>query len=162
MASRARLADHVRYKSRINDLFSAISLDDSPETQAHSAKYLAVLISGYLEQAIKELLLAYASDGSRGQISSYITKTWPVSRNMNVNNIEMILGQFDETWKDNFLGWISEDPNRKEDINSIVSWRNRIAHGQESGTTGVTVVAVKAAFSTVTELVGLIGEWSTT
>ncbi|WDZ72940.1 hypothetical protein PWW31_03870 [Vibrio harveyi] len=37
-----------------------------------------------------------------------------------------------------------------------MSWRNSIAHGQESKTNGVTLVSVRKAFSTVSELVSFI------
>jgi hypothetical protein len=130
--------------------------DSEPATQTHNAKYLAVLVSGYLEQAVKELLLHYTNQGTRSQISKYVEKTWPISRNMKVNSIETILNQFDSKWGDEFQAWLSEDDERKQHINSIVEWRNSIAHGQEANTRGVTLVTVNRAFSTIGGLVSLI------
>ncbi len=149
---------HEKYRSRIEHLLNTyISEDNTPEAQAHNAKYLAVLVSGYLEQAIKELLLQYASEGARKQISKYIEETWPVSRNMNTENIKTILGQFNSHWSNEFIEWLDRKFDRKNDINSIVSWRNSIAHGQEFNTNGVTLVSVRKAFSTVSELISFIG-----
>ncbi|GAC17492.1 HEPN domain-containing protein [Paraglaciecola arctica] len=157
MASHSRHAGHDKYKSRIDSLIkSYIAEDSSPESQAHSAKYLAVLVSGYLEQAIKELLLHYASKGARPQISRYIEETWPRSRNMNTKNINDILAQFNSKWSEEFSSWLEQEDNRKRNINSIVRWRNGIAHGQESNTTGVTLVSVRTAFTTIVGLVTLI------
>lgn len=153
MASRSRHQGHDKYKSRITYLFNLYAKDSNTETQADNAKYLAVLVSGYLEQAVKELLLRYVSQGARPQISRYIEETWPISRNMNTSNINDILGQFNVAWSVDFLSWLEEDDKRKSNINSIVRWRNGIAHGQESNTTGVTLVSVRNAFSTVTDLV---------
>ncbi|MBP3140631.1 HEPN domain-containing protein [Aliivibrio fischeri] len=153
MASRSRHQGHDKYKSRITHLFNLYAQDSNTETQADNAKYLAVLVSGYLEQAVKELLLRYVSQGARPQISRYIEETWPISRNMNTSNINDILGQFNVAWSVDFLSWLEEDDKRKSNINSIVRWRNGIAHGQESNTTGVTLVSVRNAFSTVTDLV---------
>jgi hypothetical protein len=153
MSSHSRHTGHDKYKARIDSLFKSYDEDASPEFQAHSAKYLAVLVSGYLEQAIKELLLRYASQGSRQQISRYIEQTWPISRNMTTDNINTILNQFNTTWSDEFNNWLSQDDARKGHINSIVKWRNGIAHGQESNTTGVTLVSVRNAFATIASLV---------
>lgn len=156
MQRNSRHNSHDKYRSRIENLLkSYVAEDSSPETQAHNAKYLAVLVSGYLEQAMKELLLQYASQGSRRQISRYVEETWPISKNMNTENIKTILGQFNSKWSDNFLKWLKEEDKdyRKSDINSVVSWRNSIAHGQESNTNGVTLVSVRRVFSTISELV---------
>lgn len=153
--NRARNRGHHQYKSRINHLFSFFEESD-PEHQAHNAKYLAVLVSGYLEQAIKELLLRYASQGARPQIYRYIEETWPISRNMNTSNIDELLRQFNSSWSELFIEWLEEKEDRKNNINSVVRWRNGIAHGQESNTTGVTLVSVKNAFSTVSDLVSFV------
>lgn len=147
---------HDKYKSRITELLKSIDKDSDPQSQAHSAKYLAVLVSGYLEQAIKELLQHYASQGSSPQILRYIEETWPTSRNMSTGNIEIILHQFNKTWSEEFMTWLGQHETRKNHINSIVSWRNSIAHGQESNTTGVTLVSVGAAFSSIKDLVSFI------
>lgn len=152
-----RHQSHDKYKTRINTLIeSYVQEDSSPESQSHNAKYLAVLVSGYLEQAIKEILLDYASRGSRNQISRYIEKSWPRSKNMNDENIKVILGWFNSKWSEEFTVWLSKEENRKGDINSIVEWRNNIAHGQEAKTNGVTLVSVRTKFVTVRELVSLI------
>ncbi|WP_432460487.1 HEPN domain-containing protein [Agarivorans sp. QJM3NY_25] len=157
MSRHSRHNSHDKYRSRIDSLLkSYVAEDSSPEAQAHNAKYLAVLVSGYLEQAVKELLLQYAAQGSRRQISRYVEETWPISKNMNTENIKTILGQFNSNWSDNFLEWLKDKDDRKNDINSVVSWRNSIAHGQESKTNGVTLVSVRRAFSTISELVSFI------
>jgi hypothetical protein len=158
MASRSRHTGHDQYKSRITHLFKSYDKVSDPEDQAHNAKYLAVLVSGYLEQAVKELLLHYVSQGVRPQISRYIKETWPISRNMKADNIKDILGQFNPVWSGEFSTWLDQDDNRKKNINSIVRWRNGIAHGQESNTTGVTLVSVRNAFSTISDLVSLIDD----
>lgn len=156
MASRPRHNGHDKYKSRITNLFKSFDKVSDPEDQAHNAKYLAVLVSGYLEQAIKEILLHYTSKGSRSQISRYIEKTWPISTNMKAEKIVVMLNHFDSDWGNEFNDWLDQDVLRKGHINSIVEWRNSIAHGHESKTTGVTLVSVRTAFATIADLVSLI------
>ncbi|WP_282131767.1 HEPN domain-containing protein [Pseudoalteromonas aliena] len=174
MATPTRHQGHDKYKTRIKHLFDLYSENPNTETQAEDAKYLAVLISGYLEQAIKEVLLEYSSSISAPNISKYIKDSWPTSRNMNVQNIGNILKQFNDEWEVKFFDWLlaSNEQNnckqggvkrkgikksdRRSDVNTIVSWRNFIAHGQESKTTNVTLVSVKEKFITVKELVVFI------
>ncbi|WDZ72939.1 hypothetical protein PWW31_03865 [Vibrio harveyi] len=92
MSRHSRHNSHDKYRSRIDHLLKSYTAEDStPEAQAHNAKYLAVLVSGYLEQAIKELLLQYASKGARKQISRYVEETLVISKNMNTDNIKTIL-----------------------------------------------------------------------
>ena len=171
MARIVRHQGHDKYKTRINHLFELYADDSNTETQADNAKYLAVLVSGYLEQAIKEILLQYATLISAPPVSNYIKETWPTSKNMNAANIKSILEQFNKKWADEFSDWLEVTNNketngdrkkrrnrvikedRKGDINLLVSWRNYIAHGQESKTTGVTLVSVKEKFVTVRNLV---------
>ncbi|MBF4307766.1 HEPN domain-containing protein, partial [Vibrio anguillarum] len=116
----SRHRGHDKYRSRITYLFKLFNEDEysSPETQANNAKYLAVLVSGYLEQSIKELLLHYAFQGSRPQVARYVEETWPISRNMNADNIKTILHQFNSVWSDEFSTWLEEDASRKSHINS--------------------------------------------
>lgn len=156
MKDRSHHRGHDKYKSRINGLFKTYEEENNIESQAHNAKYLAVLVSGYLEQAIKELLLHYSSQGARSQIARYIEKTWPISKNMNADNIKEILNQFNSEWSNEFLSWLEDKESRKAHINSIVRWRNSIAHGQESNTTGVTLVSVRNAFNTIVDLISFI------
>lgn len=174
MAPRSRHHGHDKYKSRITHLFKLYADNTNTETQAEDAKYLAVLVSGYLEQAIKEILLEYASSLSATSVAKYIKDSWPTSKNMNTSNIESILKQFNEDWAKEFSDWLAtcNEPysngegtvsrrrpkkiDRKGDINSIVKWRNHIAHGQEAKTTNVTLVSVKDKFSTVRDLVSLV------
>lgn len=157
----SRHQGHDKYKSRIESLIKlydaqAKNLDINIEIHSHNAKYLAVLVSGYLEQAVKEILLGYATQISRPQISRYLEKTWPISKNMYVDTIKEILNQFNLSWGEELNVWLNEDDRRKSDINLIVSWRNSISHGQESNTTGVTLVSVNERFKTVKSLVGFL------
>jgi len=166
MAYRSRHQGHHKYKSKISYLFELYADDNNTETQADNAKYIAVLVSGYLEQAIKEILLQYVTSISDNSVSKYIEDSWPISRNMTTNNIQNILSQFNENWAKEFSDWLKVIKNRdgkvnviedrKGDINSIVKWRNYIAHGQESNTTGVTLKSVQEKFNTIKDLVLLI------
>ena len=144
------------YKTRISNIIR--QLDDSEdlffensEMLAHFAKYLSVLISGYIEQSLKDIFFEYAKSKSAPEIISYIEKTWPISRNMKTENIKQILGQFNRTWELEFTEWLDEP--KSASINNLIGWRNSIAHGQEQKANAVTLPTIKENFITAKELV---------
>lgn len=156
----ARVADRIRYRQRISSLMSKApvatdGIGSELEIQAHWAKYTCVLISGFIEQAVKEIVLEHASVTSSGRIRKYIEGTWPNSRNMRCDAIHEILDHLDNAWSVRFDDWIKED-ERKKEINEIISWRNSIAHGKESNTNNVTLGAVSKKFSVACELVDFL------
>lgn len=126
-----------RYRARLNEL--ARKTPEDPEEQAHWAKYLSVLISGYLEQSIKEVLFEYTASYEALRLGHYIEASWPESRNMKTSNINIILEHFDHSWGVSFIAWLLENDQYKAEINSLISSRNDIAHGKEANTTNVTL-----------------------
>lgn len=156
----ARVTDRVRYRHRIRDLLKKeISTADDPglesELQAHWAKYTCVLISGFLEQAIKEILLHHVESNSQTRVKRYVEKSWPNSKNMKADAIREMLEQFDEGWAEQFNQWISKG-ERKKEVNEIIRWRNDIAHGNESNTNNVTRSSVSNKFKVACDLVEFI------
>ena len=153
--------NHTRYRKRLANMLASPPVfggeaSSSIEGQAQWAKYVCVLVSGFIEQAMKEILLSYSSRKSAPAVHRYIEKTWPSSKNMNVGAIAEILGKFDQAWEDSFLAWLDSSLERKATINNIISWRNNIAHGNESNTTGVTMNSVKNGFSCACKLVEFV------
>jgi len=160
----ARQPDRAIYRRRVAELLRSPppagddGLIGSIQAQSHWAKYLCVLTSGYLEQSVRELLLAHSAKKSAPSISRYVEKSWPISRNMSCGNISDILGRFDLSWSTKFDLWIAANDERKTKIDDIVRWRNSIAHGKEANTTGVTIASVQSSFSCACDLVDLLEE----
>ena len=115
----------------------------------------SLLISGFIEQAVKEIILEHASATSSGRIRKYVEGTWPNSKNMRCDAIREILGHLDQAWSASFDAWLQED-ERKKEINEIISWRNDIAHGKESNTNNVTLSSVSTKFQVACQLVDFI------
>ena len=88
MSSSRGAAARVTYRARLVEL--AGREPEQPEDQSDWAKYLTVLISGYLEQSIKEILFEFAASHNAVHLSRYIEETWPESRNMKTSNIKEI------------------------------------------------------------------------
>lgn len=155
-----RIADRTRYRQRIRSLLSnpPVSSDGAGsefEVQAHWAKYTCVLISGFIEQSVKEILLEHASATSAPRIRKYVEGTWPNSKNMRCDAIREIIDHLDVGWSSSFDVWVGEN-ERKKEINEIIKWRNDIAHGKESNTNNVTLGSVLTKFRIACELVDFI------
>lgn len=158
MSTTSGAAARVAYRSRLTEL--AKRKIEEPEEQAHWAKYLSVLISGYLEQSVKEILLEFTASHEAIRLGHYIEATWPESRNMKTSNIKDILEQFEHSWGVRFVEWLAANDQYKSEINSLIGSRNDVAHGKEANTTNVTLRStkqrLKIAFEVVEYLEGLI------
>lgn len=156
---KVRIPDREVYKRRIDNFLknppsTKIDGPDSIELDAHWAKYACVLVSGYLEKSVKELLLNYAVLKSEQKVSFYIEKSWPNSMNMNSRNIIQIVGKFDAGWEIEIQDWLGTgDQSNKSIIDGIITTRNNIAHGSEANTNGVTINSVTSQFETAKGLV---------
>lgn len=154
MSTTSGAAARVAYRSRLTEL--AKRKIEEPEEQAHWAKYLSVLISGYLEQSVKEILLEFTASHDAIRLGNYIEASWPESRNMKTSNLARILEQFEQSWSDNFLEWLSANDQYKSEINSLISSRNDVAHGKEANTTNVTLLSTKQRLKIAFEVVDFL------
>lgn len=151
-------ASRVLFRARLTELASR--QPDQPEGESDWAKYLTVLISGYLEQSIKDILLEFTASHNATHLTRYIEETWPESRNMKTSNIREILEKFQHDWGNQFVTWLAENDQYKSEINSLVAGRNDVAHGKEANTTNITLPNTRArlqiAFAVIQFLEGLI------
>jgi len=156
---KVRIPDREVYKRRIENFLknppsTKIDGPASIELDAHWAKYACVLVSGYMEKSVMELLLSYAILKSENRVSFYIEKTWPKSKNMNSTNVIALVGNFDAGWGIEISNWLGNgDQSNKSIIDGIITTRNNIAHGSESNTNGVTINSVKSQFETAKGLI---------
>ena len=151
--SSTRAPRHI-YRARLEEL--ARKTPDEPEEQADWAKYLSVLVSGYLEQSLKEILLEFVDRHDANRLQQYIAGTWPESRNMKSANMREILNHFDPSWATRFDDWITAGDQYKSELNSLIASRNDIAHGKEANTTNVTLRSMRNRLRIALELVGFL------
>ena len=124
--------ERVRYRTRLDGLFSNVSaLSANPELQSHWAKYLCVLVSGFLEIAIKEIYREFSIARADLRVANFVDSRLNWFQNPNAQRIEELAGGFDKRWGEEISD--SLDQELKDAVNSIVSNRNNISHGRDVG-----------------------------
>ncbi|MDL1859976.1 hypothetical protein FBR04_02960 [Betaproteobacteria bacterium PRO7] len=138
-----------RLRSRLDATFArAPDPSSDPELQADFAKYLCVLVSGYLESALCALLLAYAKRRSSGDVASFVERQLGPWTNPKAEKIIDLFGAFSKDWRDDLTAFLVDQ--RKDSVNSLVALRHRIAHGESVGT---SLSQIKSHYHVVNEIV---------
>lgn len=109
------------------------SLDDF-ELLAHWAKYLCVLVAGFLENALIEVYGEFVVGSSSPAVARFATTRLENIQNPKAQRFLEIAGAFDEAWRIELEQFLAVN-GRKEAVDSIMSNRHQIAHGETSGIT---------------------------
>jgi hypothetical protein len=109
------------------------------ELQAHWARYICVLASGFLENALKEVYSEYARSCSSAGVADFVESKLATIQNPKAGRFLETAGAFSKAWAVDLETFLETD-GRKEAIDSIMANRHLIAHGKDSG---ITLVRVK-------------------
>lgn len=115
----------------------------TPELTSHYARYACVLVSGYAEQAIKELVRQYTRNRSSAPIQRYVAAQLKRLRNINADDLRQLIESLDAAW---WAALRDEMPDELMAFTSVAAVRNQIAHGEE---TGITIATVAQYFDDV-------------
>ena len=144
----------VREKQRLDSVFSLVKqmrLDE--EVLSHWAKYLCVLTSGFVENALRLILHDYATKHANETVASYVSERIEGLTNLNDEKISQLLGSFSPIWRDTFIRVRS--PKQKDAIDSVVANRHLIAHGRS---VGLTLARMKVYYDEISQAVKIIDE----
>ena len=109
------------------------SLNDF-ELLAHWAKYLCVLVAGFLENSLTEVYSEFVTDSSSPAVARFATTMLGNIQNPKAQRFVEIAGAFDDEWRAELELFIASN-GRKEALDSIMANRHQIAHGENSGIT---------------------------
>ncbi len=116
------------------------SCGDSLELQGHWGKYICVLAAGFLENAIGEVYIPLVSSSSSPAVSNFTQRVLEKVQNPKSSKFVEIARSFKKEWGEELEGFLNEDTDLKDSIDSIMRIRHLIAHGKN---TSVSVVKVK-------------------
>jgi hypothetical protein len=149
-------AEVDRLKKRLDATFERCGkLGSGADLEVHSdfARYLCVLVSGYLERAVAELVLEHARRSGGPTLQKYVEANTKRFANANCERLKSFLGSFHSDWRAR-LDLVLVD-EFKDAVDSIVSLRHTIAHG---GSAGVTYRRIRDYYILVQQVVGEIAD----
>ncbi len=116
--------------TRIDDVFErAVGFDDEPDIQTDYVRYLCVLVTGFLEQAVVRVILNYVDALGDPSLSRYVAETLRRPGSMQVEQILRLVGRFNEDWRTELGEKLTT--RHREAIGSVYASRNKIAHGED-------------------------------
>lgn len=118
-----------RYRSRLDGLFGKVQKIDDIEMQSQWARYLCVLVSGFMEESIRAIIGDYAIARSSREIANYVERKLSRETNLNMSKIVGLLSQFDTD-----MGKELEKRTNgelKDAVDSVIANRHTIAHGRD-------------------------------
>ncbi|MFH1007558.1 MAG: HEPN domain-containing protein [Candidatus Latescibacterota bacterium] len=109
---------------------TAESTNFNLELQGHWGKYLCVLASGFLENAISEIYIELASNSSSPQVTSFTRRMLDRIHNPMASKFIETACSFKREWGAELKEYFELNPKAKEAIDSIMRNRHLIAHGK--------------------------------
>lgn len=116
---------------KLENVFVSSSKVEDDEVKSHLARYLCMMTSGYIEEALKIIIRNYLNGKANQPIKNFVNTSIKRSTNFNFETICQFLGAFDNTWRLAFENQVSTE--EKLAIDSIKANRDQIAHGRNVG-----------------------------
>lgn len=146
MIGRAAIHSH---RQRIEAAFARSTLaSHDAELLADHAKYLCVLVSGFIEKSLAEIALEHARRVGAPSVQRFVERNTARFTNANAEKVLQLLGSFDPDWRSNVESVLVDQ--YKDAFDSVVSLRHQIAHGVS---VGVTYVRIKDYFEAISEVI---------
>ncbi|CAN7171988.1 hypothetical protein LJR027_000224 [Terrabacter sp. LjRoot27] len=137
MANHSGRNEVARRRQRLRAVFDSLNgAAIGPELTSHFARYLCVLVSGYAEQSVKELIAHYSRTKSQARIQRYVGAQLKRVRNIDQEKLRQLLQSFDPKWWDDLLRDYADELAA---FDSVATVRNGVSHGTDVGITMATV-----------------------
>ena len=131
---------------------TSVAADGELELQSHWAKYLCVLVSGVLENALVALYRDFSSNAASEPVANFAGSRLARIQNPNAERFVQTARSFKISWG-NELEQFLESEGRKDAIDSVMNNRHQIAHGKNSG---ITVARVRDYLDKAEEVLNFI------
>ena len=121
---------HASIQDKLDAVFERSKKIDIQEFElrADFARHLCVLVSGFLDQSIKNFTTEYVRKRSTPEVTRHVTRSIKNLTNLKTEKITQHLLSFNQEWQPKVATLLSDE--RKAAIDSVINLRNGIAHGQ--------------------------------
>ena len=116
------------YIQKLDNLFVLAEKIDDDEVKGHFAKYLCVKTSGLLEVFFKAQISDIVDGKTPKVVANYVNYQFKSFSSIDTRKIIKVFSLFSQSWVDEFNTKMNEEHTSA--LNSIISNRNNIAHGQ--------------------------------
>ena len=143
----------VQHKNRIDHVFSQVGAlpPNDIELRSHWARYLCVLVSGFIEKSVHGLLVDVASKQSSPTVARFVRNKVTDLQNPKMEKILELLRQFSSDWETRVR--TATEGEYKAAVDSIVGNRNRIAHGEN---VQISYESVRRYYQSVVRVIEII------
>lgn len=142
-----------QHKDRLDDLFKQVSEVSDINLQGHWARYLCVLVSGFIEVSIRAILTEYVKNKSAPSVANYVVRGLDRFQNPNMERILQTLGAFNPAWADE-ISKLTEG-ELKDAVDSVIANRNNIAHG---GNVSIRYRTIASYYDNAVKVIEIIEE----
>lgn len=125
----------------------------SEELQSDYARHLLVLVSGFVEKAVAEIIVQYARDKAAAPLRTYVESSLRRLTNVDKERLLKVVGSLDANWSAEMDKFVIDE--RQAAINSVVGLRNDIAHG---GGSSISLRQVEKYWAAVQEIVDKLAD----
>ena len=142
-----------QHKDRLDDLFKQVGEVSDINLQGHWARYLCVLVSGFIEVSIRAILTEYVKSRADTSVANYVVRGLDRFQNPNMERILQTLGAFNPAWADE-IGKLTEG-ELKDAVDSVRANRNNIAHG---GNVSIRYRTIASYYDNAVKVIEIIEE----
>lgn len=137
----------------IESLFLNAEIFEDDEIKAHWAKYLCILISGYLEYSVQTIFEKYSELYTNQYVQNFVCSKLERLSNPWMNRIVDLASSFNEDWGAQIR--TQTHGELRDSVNGIIRNRNKIAHGENSD---ITLLQLKSWFENSITVIRIISQ----
>lgn len=148
------MRERQAYRNRLDSLFRQISLlTDDFYVQSNLVKFACVLVCGYMEISLRDILQEYTQTRSSAEVGKYVGRQLERFRNPKMEVILQLVGAFSQDWANSVEG--RTRGRLKDHVDSLVNDRNLIAHGRD---VRLSYVQLQGYYASALEVIQLVEE----
>ena len=141
-----------RNKQELDYLFEKVTAFEADTyLQSHWARYLCILVSGFLETSVRIIYREYAKDKAIPQVANFVEGKLQDFQNPKMEKILQLTGLFDKDWANDLR--CKTEGELKDAVDSIANNRNKIAHGDS---VGISYSQIKGYYERAIKVIELI------
>ena len=144
---------NIKVKQSIKEIDNAIQLAESQEDdelKSHLANLVCIRVSGLVENFLKTRISDYSDKKVPKPVSRYLSHKFADITNLKESKLRDTLGLFSTEWQEQFVMFIQDNQQLKASLDSIITNRNNIAHGQH---VSLTLKSVKQYYDDIKKVI---------